>query len=248
MAGSIAPSLFSPVPNACIVGRQTPAGGTRERNSTRPVVFTAACRCAVLLYMRQTGRQYDEHSARPHVPRFAKTCHGSAAGELRLHRAAQPGRFEAGRACRDRRQAGFLKLRQSRSHRDDAQQGRRISSFRLERLLVVAVAADRACLPRTPLSHHPRHALVPHLYRRHQAGSDQGGDTQDHRARGNFPEDRIFAAPHRSLRTGRHLHLDARRRRQERHRWTSRRLHHGLRDLRGARAMGARSRSANPAL
>ena len=53
---------------------------------------------------------------------------------------------------------------------------------------------------------------------------------------------------HRSLRAGRHLRLDARRRRQERHRWTTRRIHHGLRDVRGARTVGARSRPANTAL
>ena len=55
---------------------------------------------------------------------------------------------------------------------------------------------DRPRLPRTPLSHHPRHAVVPHLHRRYQAGSDQGEDPQDHRARGNLQEDRILAAAH----------------------------------------------------
>ena len=94
----------------------------------------------------------------------------------------------------------------------------------------------------------PGMRLVPHLHRRYQARSDQGLDPQDHRAGGNLQEDRILAAPHRSLRAGRDLRLDARRRRQERHRWTARRLHHGLRDVRGARPVGARSRSANPAL
>ncbi len=43
-------------------------------------------------------------------------------------------------------------LQPGRSHRDDAQQGRRISPFWMERLFVGAVAADRARFPRTPLS------------------------------------------------------------------------------------------------
>ena len=107
---------------------------------------------------------------------------------------------------------------------------------------------DRPCLPRAPLSHHPRHALVAHLYRRHQARSGQADDRQDHRARGGLPQDRLFAAAHRALRAGRHLHQHARRRRQGRHRRTARRLHHGLRDLRDARALGDRSRPAETAL
>ena len=229
-----------------VPAEQTPAGGTRDRNSRR--VISAACRRAVLPSIEQTGRQYDEPSARPHVLRFAKAGHGSSAGELRLRRAAQPGLFETRRPCRDRRQAGLGDLRPDRSHRDDAQQRRRVSPFRLERLLVGAIAAHRTRLPRTPLSHHPRHALVPHLHRRYQARSHQGFDPQDHRAGGNLQEDRILAAAHGSLRAGRHLRLDARRRRQERHRWTARHLHHGLRDVRGARSVGARSRPANPAL
>src|ERR1700752_3233604 len=59
-------------------------------------------------------------------------------------------------------------------------------------------------------------------------------DSQDHRARGGLQEDRLLAAPHHPLRTGRHLCLDAWRRRQERHRWPSGRVHHGLRDVRSA--------------
>ena len=128
---------------------QTPAGGTRERNSTRRVI---SCRrmplSRVACTSRQTGRQYDDDSARPHVSRFAEACHGSSAGEFRLHLAAQPGLFKTGRACGHRRQSGFPDLQSGRPHRDDAQQGRRISPFRMERLLVVAVAAR----PGTPSS------------------------------------------------------------------------------------------------
>ena len=45
---------------------------------------------------------------------------------------------------------------QDRSHRDDAEQGRRVPSFRLECLLVVIVAAHRPRLPRAALSDHSR--------------------------------------------------------------------------------------------
>ena len=82
------------------------------------------------------------------------------------------GLLEARRARRRRRQAGLGDLRQGRPHRDDAQQGRRVSSFRLERLLLGAVAADRPRLPRAALPHHPGHPLVAHLRHRHQARSD----------------------------------------------------------------------------
>ena len=58
-----------------------------------------------------------------------------------------------------------------------------------------------------------------------------------------------YSRPHTDpLRAGRHLRQHARRRRQGRHRWTARRLHHGLRDIRGPRTVGDRSRSADTAL
>ena len=41
----------------------------------------------------------------------------------------------------------------------------------------------------------------------------QARDSQDHRARGNLPQDRLFAAAHGPLRAGRHLRQHARRRR-----------------------------------
>ena len=63
-----------------------------------------------------------------------------------------------------------------------------------------------------------------------------------------FSQDRLFAAAHHPLRAGRHLRLDARRRRQGRHRRTARRLHHGLRDVRGARPLGDRSRPAGASI
>ena len=47
---------------------------------------------------------------------------------------------------------------------------------------------------------------------------------------------------HGPLRPGRHLRQHARRRRAGRHRRAARHLHHGLRDLRGARALGDRPR------
>ena len=70
---------------------------------------------------------------------------------------------------RRRRRSGVVALRQDRPHRDDAEQGRRVSPFRLERLLLGAVAAVRPRLPRAPLPDHPGHALVADLRDRHQA-------------------------------------------------------------------------------
>ena len=118
----------------------------------------------------------------------------------------------------------------------------------MERLFVLAVAADRPRLPRTPLPDHPRAALLAHLHRGHQAASDRGQDPQDHRARGGLPEDRLLAAAHGTLRPRRDLRQHARRRRQGRHRRPAGHLHHGLRDLRGPRPLGDRPRAADAAL
>ena len=51
---------------------------------------------------------------------------------------------------------GLADLQPSRPHGDDAEQGRRVPPFRLECLLVGAVAADRPCLPRAALPDHSR--------------------------------------------------------------------------------------------
>ena len=63
------------------------------------------------------------------------------------------------------------RLWQDRPHGDDAEQGRRVSSLRLERLFVGAVAAVRSCVSGTPVPDHPRHSVLAHLRDRHQAGS-----------------------------------------------------------------------------
>ena len=76
---------------------------------------------------------------------------------------------KAGRAGGHRRQARVARPTPGRAHGDDAEQGRRVSPLRLERLLVGAVAADRPRLPRAALPDHPRHPLVAHLRRRHEA-------------------------------------------------------------------------------
>ena len=52
------------------------------------------------------------------------------------------------------------------------QQGRRVPPFRLERLLVVPVAARRPRLRRAALSDHSRHPLVAHLCGGYEAASD----------------------------------------------------------------------------
>ncbi len=57
-----------------------------------------------------------------------------------------------------------------------------------------------------------------------------------------FRQDRLFPPPHHPLRAGRHLCLDARRRRHRWHRRPSGHIHHGLRDLRRHRPLRDRSR------
>src|SRR5712671_3102403 len=79
----------------------------------------------------QTRRQYDDDEARPHVSRIAETCDGSSARELRLHLAAEPGLLKTRRARSDRREARLVNLQSDRPHGDDAQQRRRVPSFRV---------------------------------------------------------------------------------------------------------------------
>ena len=59
-------------------------------------------------------------------------------------------------------------------HSDHAQQGRRVSPFWLERLLIGVVSACRPRLPGAALPDHPGHSILAHLRDRHQARSDQG--------------------------------------------------------------------------
>ena len=196
----------------------------------------------------QTGRQYDDDATRSHVSRITEACDGSSAGELRLHLAAQPRLFETRRARRDRREAWLCELRSGRPHRDNAQQGGRVSPFRVERLLVVFVTTHRARIPRAPLPHHPRYPILPDLRHRHETGSHPGEDSQDHRAGGDIQEDRVLAAAYDPLWAGWYLRQHAGRRRQGWYRWTARHFHHGLRDFRCPRTVGNRSRFSKPAL
>jgi selenium-binding protein 1 len=105
-------------------------------------------------------------------------------------------------------------LRPDRPSGDHAQQGRRVSPFRLERLFLGAVAADRACLSGTALPDHSRHPVEPDLRHRRE-GAAEGQDPQDHRARRGLRQDRLFAPAHDPLRPRGHLCLDAGRRRPD---------------------------------
>jgi hypothetical protein len=71
----------------------------------------------------QTGRQYDDDEARPHVSCIAEACNGSSDREFRLHFAAKPGFLKTRRAGSNRRKAWLSDFQSNRSHRDDAQQG-----------------------------------------------------------------------------------------------------------------------------
>src|SRR5579863_1545241 len=86
---------------------------------------------------------FDDNEARSHFSCIAQACDGSSRRKLRLYAAAQSGFLKTGCARRRRRQSVLAELQPDRPHRDDAEQGRRISSFRLERVLVGAVAAGR---------------------------------------------------------------------------------------------------------
>ena len=107
-------------------------------------------------------------------------------------------------------------LRRDRPQRLHAQHGRRVSPFRLERLFVGPLAADRTRLSRTALPHHSRHPVVADLRDRRE-GAAEGEDPQDHRARGALRQDRLFAPAHHPLRSRGDLCLDAGRRRRGRH-------------------------------
>ena len=140
-------------------------------------------------------------------------------------------------------------LRQGRPHGDHAQQGRRVSPFRLERLLLGAVADDRPRVPGAPLPDHSGHPLVAHLRRSTRRTGRPGAKIHKIiEPEEVFAQDRLFAAAHHPLRAGGHLRLHARRRRQGRHRRAARHLHHGLRDLRRDRPLRDRPRRAGQAL
>src|ERR1700753_452549 len=89
------------------------------------------------------------YAPRSYVPRFTETRDGCAPGSVRLHGAAQPRFLAAGRACRDRREAGLADLQSGGSYGAGAAQGRRIPSLRLECVLIGALAVDRPRVSRT---------------------------------------------------------------------------------------------------
>ena len=180
------------------------------------------------------------------MPRPARD--GGAGGDRCLHSDAEPGFLPARRPRCRRRRPDVARLRQDRAHGDDALQGRRISPFRLERLLLGAVALVRPCLSGAALPDHPRHPLLADLRDRRQARPDGGEDPQDHRAGGDLFQNGIFPAAHHPLRAGGDLRLDPRRRRPGRHRRTSGDVPHGLRDLRRHRPLRDGPRSAGQAL
>ncbi len=66
-----------------------------------------------------------------------------------------------------------------------------------------------------PLTGHAFHRapLLAYLHCGYEARSHPGKNPQDHRARGGVQEDRLLAAPHGPLRSGRRLRQHARRRR-----------------------------------
>ena len=103
--------------------------------------------------------------------------------------------------------------------------------FRLERLLVITIAADRTRLPRTPLSHHSRHAVV----------RDYIVDTKPDPTRRQSaviqPEEIFktgYSRPHTVHCGPEGIYVSTLGGGAERHRWTAQRLHHGVQDVRSA--------------
>jgi hypothetical protein len=142
------------------------------------------------------------------------------------------GRLATGRPGSRRCRSRVQELWRGGPHRRDAACRRRVSPFRLERLLRRALAHGRACASGAPFPDHPRHPVEPDLHHRHQAEPDRGQDPQDHRTRGAVREDRLLPPPHGPLRARGRVYLNAGRRRPRRHRRPAGRVHHGLRDLR----------------
>ena len=105
----------------------------------------------------------NEFAPRSDIPSIRQTRHGSAGRDPGLHAHAKPRRLAAGRSRGGRCRPELQHLRPDRPHGHDAEQGRRVSPFRLERLLVVALAADGPRLPRAALPDHPGHPLLAHL-------------------------------------------------------------------------------------
>src|SRR5262245_30699815 len=128
------------------------------------------------------GGKANEHATRSDISRIAEVGDGSAARELRVYVAAQPGFLKTRRACGDRREDRLADLQQGSPHGDDAKQGRRVPSFRLECVFLILVAAHWSCVPRATIPDHPRAPFLADIHRGHQARSYQGHDSQDHRA------------------------------------------------------------------
>jgi hypothetical protein len=74
----------------CNVLLSEPAGGTLSKELNEPGYFLLQNSAGHVRATTQTGRQYDDDEARPHVSRIAEACDGSSARELRLYLAAQP--------------------------------------------------------------------------------------------------------------------------------------------------------------
>ena len=85
-----------------------------------------------------------EPETRSDVPRNPEACNGGPGGNARLHADAQSGRVATRRPRRGRRGPQVRHLRPDRASTHHAQQGRRVSPFRMEPPVPPRFAADRA--------------------------------------------------------------------------------------------------------
>ncbi len=90
-------------------------------------------------------------------------------------------------------------------HGRNAQQGRRASSFRLERLQLVPVPQCPACSCRATLSHRSGVAIIAHPRAGHEARPRKPENRQGHRGGGDRRKGKLLAPAHHSLRTRGHL-------------------------------------------
>jgi delta1-piperideine-2-carboxylate reductase len=133
-----------------------PPGGKKPLFGTNPFAFGWPRHNgeAVIFDMATASKAHGETETRSDISRDTEACHGGAGGDAGLHADAEPRRLAARRACRGRCRPEIQDTMARSSPGHHAQQGRRVSPFRLERLFLGAVAAHRACLSGAALPDH----------------------------------------------------------------------------------------------
>ena len=180
-------------------------------------------------------------------PTFYRTrCggRGRSCRAARLRGGLRPGRAEARRDDRRRRESGLRQLRAGGRLDRRPRARRRAAPLRLERLQQRAQArGPQHGRPRPPLPPGAGPALVEHLRARHRAGPAPADAGQDDRRQDAVREGRLLPPAHPALRTRRGLpHLPRRRRGRRRRAGRDRAAR--PRDVRRPARLGDRPRAA----